>query len=194
MAEIQEEDVKRALRDGAEELKTIHDRIIALFDELTNTESMVRSLAVRSVDYSTDFNAGNGKSTKRDLSDLLKKYEQIKKQREFEIWNEIRRLTEDEEKINRIRVCYQTLRGKEYRYLQSLYVKGKPYKEVEIESGVSHRTFERTRKGGMKKILQLYASGLSNQEIIHVNKVKSRRRRNTQAKKQEYEQMHLDLK
>ena len=129
---------------------------------------------------------------KNDLTEIMIRHERLQRQREIEIREEIFRLTEEEEVINRIRVCYQALRGKEYGFLRELYVRGHPYKVVEKNSGVSHGTFERIRKSGIRKIQQMYASNFSNQEII----AKSSERHKRKSKKgggEKYEQIKLDL-
>ena len=164
MLEIQEKDVKNALLNGEEELEIIHKRVLALYDELLNTASKIRSISLRSPCFGS---IGSTGGEKKDLLEIMIKHESLIRQHEIEIREEIRKLTEDEETINRIRVCYQALRGKEYTYLNLLYVQNKPYKEVEKESGVSHRTFEKIRKLGIKKIIKMYASNRSNREIIN---------------------------
>lgn len=191
MLKIQEEDVKKALTNGFEALGEIHNRIIDLHKELTDTESIIRSVALKQIRYGDMGGSGN---LKKDLTEAMLKHERLTRQREIEIREAIWRLTEEEEKINRIRVCYQSLRGKEYTYLHDLYVCGKPYKAVERESGVSHRTFELTRKSGLKKILQLYESDFSNRDIIAKSDNgwrlldKKKKRRDTY-----YEQLRLDI-
>ena len=162
MQEILEKDVKYALEHGVEELKLIHKRILELYIELGDTEAMIRSTSMKSSKYG--FVSGGG--AKWDLSDLLQKHEVLQKQREIEIKEQIWRLTDEEAMINRIRTCYQTLRGEEYNFLQKLYVQKKPYKSVEKDSGVSHRTFEKIRKTAMRKVISLFESNYSNQEII----------------------------
>ena len=190
MHEIREEDIKNALAGDFAELEEIHKRILILHEELSNTVSMIQSAAMKSPRYG---NVGGGAGTqKNDLTEIMIRHERLQRQREIEIREEIFRLTEEEEVINRIRVCYQALRGKEYGFLRELYVRGHPYKVVEKNSGVSHGTFERIRKSGIRKIQQMYASNFSNQEII----AKSSERHKRKSKKgggEKYEQIKLDL-
>lgn len=101
------------------------------------------------------------------------------------------RLTEEEESINRIQACFRALQDKEYLYLDRLYVQHTPYKIVESESGVSHKTFERTRAGAVNRIITLYNSDLSNQEIIRQSKRKQRKKKK---KEISYKQIELDLR
>lgn len=189
MVKIQDVDVKNALRKGTKGLEAIHNRILALYKELTDVDGMIRSLSLPSARYES---SGGGKTGDgRDLSDFMAKHEQLSRQREIEIREEMRNLTDEEEMINRIRVCFQTLQDREYDILNELYVKGHPYKFVETHSQLSHKTFETTRKSGIRKIIQLYESNYSNQEII------TRRQRiyRNNGKKDEvaYQQLKLNL-
>lgn len=192
MLEIREEDVKRALRNGFEELEEIHKRILALHDELMNTNLLIQSVALKSPRYGS---VGSGSGLKKDLTEIMIKHEQLTRQRGIEIREELRSLTDDEETINRIKVCFQTLRGKEYSYLYELYVCGHPYKAVEKESGVSHRTFEKIRKSAMQKILQMYASSYSNQDIIKNNQKGrvGKKKRCKEKENSDYQQLKLKL-
>ena len=100
------------------------------------------------------------------------------------------RLTEEEESINRIQACFRALKIKIF-VLDRLYVQHTPYKIVESESGVSHKTFERTRAGAVNRIITLYNSDLSNQEIIRQSKRKQRKKKK---KEISYKQIELDLR
>lgn len=190
MLKIRDEDVKHALKNGMKELNEIHNRLIALHTELTNADSLIRSVSINKIRYG-EFEGGTS-SDKKDLCDVMQKHEKIARAREIEIREEMRQLTKEEESINRIRVCFQSLRGQEYAFLNELYVKGYPYKLVEEHSGISHSRFEAVRKKGIKKIIQLYESNYSNQEII----TQRHRiyRNNTKKGEVVYRQLTLDLK
>lgn len=189
MLEIREEDVKRALRNGFEELEEIHKRILALYDELVNTKSLIQSIALKSPQFG---NTGGG-SLQRDLTEIMLKHEKLTRQREIEIREELRSLTEEEETVNRIKVCFEELRGKEYSYLYELYVRCNPYKVVERESGVSHRTFEKVRRSGIRKIIQLYESNYCNQDIIRKNYRGRKKKTQIEQDDSEYQQLELKL-
>ena len=190
MLKIRDEDVKNALKNGMKELKEIHNRLIALHTELTHADSLIRSVSINKIRYG-EFE-GRTSSDNKDLCDVMQKHEKIARAREIEIREEMRQLTKEEESINRIRVCFQSLRGQEYAFLNELYVKGHPYKFVQEHSGVSHSWFESVRKKGIKKIIQLYESNYSNQEII----TQRHRiyRNNTKEGEVVYRQLTLDLK
>lgn len=50
--------------------------------------------------------------------------------------------------------------------MRQIYVEGNSYKEAEIASKVSHKTFETMRANGVRRIIEWYQSDLSNEEII----------------------------
>lgn len=186
---IDEVDVKMALEKGTSDLKIIHKRILDLYDELIGVDSVIRSVAMKSPKYG---NIGGGVGgIKKDLADIMLRHEQTARARGIELREEMYRLTEEEESINRIQACFRALQDKEYLYLDRLYVQHTPYKIVESESGVSHKTFERTRAGAVNRIITLYNSDLSNQEIIRQSKRKQRKKKK---KEISYKQIELDLR
>lgn len=159
---ITEKEIKTALSENRKMLAVIHKRILGLYDELANTETQIMSISMKSPVYGTIGSAG----TDKDLTDIMLKHKRFIAEQAVEIYEEIRKLTEDEERINRIMVCFQALEGREYVILNNLYVKGMPYKTAEAASGVSHRTFEKIRKSGIRRIIQMYEAPLNNLEII----------------------------
>ncbi len=166
MLVINEDDVKRILGNSREMLHQIHNRVLSFHDELMDVDSLIRSAAFKQI--RTGDTGGGGSGIKKDLLDVMLKHERLAMQRELEIRNEMYRLMDDEESINRVRVCFEALRGQEYGFLEQLYVKHIPYKTVERNSGCSHKTFEKFRRRGIEKIIQLYNSDFSNLEIIEL--------------------------
>ena len=192
---IHEDDEKRALKHGKKELETIHTRLMQLYRELHSTDSLIRSISVKSIEYDR---VGSSNSTKKDMTDLMLEHECAARQREIEIREEMRQLSLDQEMINRIRVCFQTLRGQEYEFLKELYIHGYPYKFVEKHSGVSHRTFEKIRKQAIKKIIKMYQSSSSNIDLIRGARGQAKKNRRagkgTGKGDRNYHQLELDLK
>lgn len=172
---IGENYVKDTLKYGSAKLTEIHNRIVSLYAELENMDALIRSISLGQ-GYRNETGSFSG-NTDRDLTQIMIKHEKVAKQREIEIREEMLNLIEEEESINRIRVCYQTLRGNDYTCLQQLYVQRKPYKLVEKDSGMSHATFERRRRQAIKKIITMYESDYSNQELIALDKDKRYRKR-----------------
>lgn len=159
--EISENRVKEILGGVDQRLKEIHERILRLYEEEADNDSLLRSISIRKIEWDKQ---ASGK--KRDLSDVMLMHYKLMEERDIALKAEMYNLAKEEEQINRIWVCFRSLRGEEYFYLQELYVNKKPYKTVEAESGVSHKTFEMTRKRAMRKLLKTYQSELSNIDII----------------------------
>lgn len=104
--------------------------------------------------------------TSQDLSDVLSRYRKMIEEQEIEIRAGLIRLTEEQEKINRVWVCYRALPHEEHLLIMELYVNKKLYKTVEKESGMNHRQFEKFRKRALERIKTLYMSSCSNLQII----------------------------
>lgn len=101
---IDEVDVKMALEKGTSDLKIIHKRILDLYDELIEVDSVIRSVAMKSPKYG---NIGGGVGgIKKDLADIMLRHEQTARARGIELREEMYRLTEEEESINRIQACF----------------------------------------------------------------------------------------
>lgn len=162
--EISENRVKEILGGVDQRLKEIHERILRLYEEEADNDSLIRSISIRKIEWDKQASGKGGK--KRDLSDVMLMHYKLMEERDIALKAEMYNLAKEEEQINRIGVCFRSLRGEEYFYLQELYVNKKPYKTVEAESGVSHKTFEMTRKRAMRKLLKTYQSELSNIDII----------------------------
>ena len=189
MMSIHENDIKRVLKNRQQDLETIHNRLMQMYGELYDTDSMIRSISLKSIDY--DGIGGVG-SEKTDLADLIIRHERATESRQVEIREEMRRLSLGEEMINRVWVCFQTLRGQEYDFIHELYVHAYPYKFVEKHSGVSHRTFEKIRRRAIKKIIELYQSRYSNIDIIRGARGQPKKKRE-EKETSGYHQLQLDL-
>ena len=161
--EISENRVKEILGGVDQRLKEIHERILRLYEEEADNDSLIRSISIRKIEWTS---RRAEKAKERDLSDVMLMHYKLMEERDIALKAEMYNLAKEEEQINRIWVCFRSLRGEEYFYLQELYVNKKPYKTVEAESGVSHKTFEMTRKRAMRKLLKTYQSELSNIDII----------------------------
>lgn len=76
---IDEVDVKMALEKGTSDLKIIHKRILDLYDELIEVDSVIRSVAMKSPKYG---NIGGGVGgIKKDLADIMLRHEQTARAR-----------------------------------------------------------------------------------------------------------------
>ena len=160
---IDDKYVKKVLCERNKRRMEIHKRIMELYGEMQDSDDMIRSMAASKISYDWERRKG---AVKKDLGDWLFLHKQLIKNQNREIEVELWNLTQEEERMNRIWVCFRTLEVKEQEFLQKLYVEGHAYKDVERESGLSHKSFETIRAKGVKRIIQLYESEMSNQEII----------------------------
>lgn len=188
MLAIDEAYIKKVLGKHASLLQDIHARILGIHGELMDTDGLIESISMKKADWGGE--GGSMGGVKKDLLDAMLKHERLARARELELREEIYRLTEEEEAINRIQACFRALRGREQRYLQQLYVERIPYKAVELASGVSHKTFETARRRGVRKILQMYNSKFSNREIISRGAAPKKAQPKEKAG---YEQLRLNL-
>lgn len=196
---INEDYVKEVLASHGELLQDINKRILLLYEELSDTGSIIQSAAIKKMELGR---IGSGGRNVRDLTDVMLVHQRIVREREREVYAGIRSLIDEEEVINRVWCCFQALPDKQRQCLEELYVKGKPYKAVELASGVSHRAFEQVRADAIKEILRMYESDKGNVEIIALGgmnrKMKSRRKGRKKKNKNDdnggaYEQMELNL-
>lgn len=189
--EISDSFIKAVLRNHKQRLLEIHKRILELYEEMQDTDSMIRSMSTSS----KLGKIGGGKTSSQDLGDFLIRHHKMLKQQNEELRAELWRLSEEEETINRVWICFRALEGKEQEYLQLLYVEGRTYKETEMESGVSHKTFETIRGNGIKRIRKLYESSWSNREIVGIHKKTTTTGMSVKRGKKpaEYEQLTLNI-
>lgn len=166
---IDESYVKKVLMKPDNQINEIHKRVFGLYQEMNKSDDLLESIILRGSEIGSVGVRQTG-TEGPDLLKLLDRHQTLAKERSTAIRTEIWKLTDEQETINRVWVCFQTLEGKEYDYLNQLYVQNLPYKVVESKSGVSHGTFEKTRKRAILKILKLYESDLNNLEIMKLNR------------------------
>lgn len=191
MLEINDVYIKGILGDHTILLETIHKRILDIHSELLDTDGLIRSLSIKKIEW--DKEGGGSGGTKKDLTDAMLMHQRLARERELELRTEMFRLTEEEESINRVWVCFHALRGREYILLDCLYVQKLPYKAVQEDSHVSHRTFEKVRMQALKKILRMYESEISNLQIINLSNKLSDKPIDTGSSHVRYEQLTLKI-
>ena len=96
----------------------------------------------------------------------------------------------EREEIHRVWLCFQMLPKKEYEILQKLYVEKHPYKEVELDSGISHRAFERNRKHAIELIQNAYESKWKKENLLVYAK-NEKEHRQQKIEEEPYQQMDL---
>lgn len=179
-------------------MQDIHKRVLLLYEELSDTGSLIQAAAIKKMELGK---IGGGSRNVRDLTDVMLVHQRLVKDREREVYAGLMSLMDEEEAVNRVWCCYNSLPDKERGYLERLYVMGEPYKAVERSSGVSHRAFEQARARAMGEIMRTYDSDLANVEIIARGRTSpGNRGRNGKGKKRNkgdddgtYRQLELNL-
>lgn len=196
LATITEDYIKRVLRDHQKLITAIHDRLLELYSEMDDSDGMIRAATFGS----SRLNIGGGHSSeKSDLTDIMLRHFKLLKAQSQEIRTEMWRLIEEQETINRIWICYKAIDGEARQLLTDLYVKERPYKDVQFEAlknkGISRTSFERMRKEGIAEIERLYYSDITNVDIINqtVGRKKQKKKIKQKVTQESYEQIALDL-
>lgn len=181
---ITDDYIKTVLSKHQDLLAAIHERILELYQEMEDSDEVIKSATFGGAHE----NIGGGRSSdKKELTDIMLRHFALLKAQSQEIRLEMTRLVEEEETINRIWCCFRVLDKDIKQILTELYVRGRPYKEVEYEAqkhDISRTTFERLRKSGFEEIKKLYASSMSNIDIITNTQYK----KGLEKKKKEYNQ------
>lgn len=164
MMNIDNDQVKNILKQYKELQKRIHIRILEIKEEMAETD---RQLVEMASYPKTDLSRERGGGGQDDLTRTLLRYKALVKEKETDLIAEMQELVDEVESINRLHLCYQAMKGSEsFSILERLYVKKEPYKTVEMESGLSHKTFETRRQAAINTVRQLYESDLTNDQII----------------------------
>lgn len=189
MQNIDEKQIKEVLGNHKIILTEIRRRILAIHNEIIDTDSILKTVSMKKLELNS---VGTSGGSHKDLLDAMLRHQKMEQQYIVELSTEIYRLTEEEECVNRIMVCFRALRGREYTYIERLYVKKEAYKIVEQESGYSHKTFESIRSNGLKQIKKLYESTMSNVQILK-NTEEQRNHRKQNEHNNDFEQLSLKL-
>lgn len=188
---IDEKYIKKVLPKYRDLIRGIHHRMIELYEHMDVADELIKEVAYKSITYDR---IGGSSGDKADLTNVMVKHETLARNRSKDVRTEMWRLTEEEETIDRIWCCYKAINGDGFDYITQLYVDGKPYKEVEKNSGTSHKTFEKTRSQAMKDMLTLYNSRFTNGEIVARGSKRIKVHISTSTEKMDYEQLEMELK
>lgn len=165
------------------------------FDELTQRadEEMVRiSRRIRDKSMSSEQNAfieaasmpgrsmdgmPGGKSWTMDLQNVFDRYEDIDREFVNSTLYHLRSLTERKEAMNRIMICFRALpEGNMKQVIRIVDIQSESIKAGWIECktmlDISETVAKRLRRDGIHKILQIYRSPYSNQELLGPNAYK----------------------
>lgn len=168
MKRLTENEIKYILFNSHEILKDNENRALKLYQTIDNVNEIIRSVSLSTPTVGSIKKEG----VVNDLTNVLLRYEESLKNSNIEVRAGLLKLAEERETVNRLLVCYNALPVEEHKILSELYEKRLLYKEVEENSGMNHRQFEKVRKRGLERIQELYESNLTNIKIIQLKQMK----------------------
>lgn len=198
MRSITEQRIKQLLPRCNTIIRDNNEKIIELYKELEDNDALIREASLHGIRSDGVSGAVSGGS-KKDLGDVMQQHLRLIRERGIEIQAEIWHLVEEIDIVKRLWCCFCTLQGSPAQYIRELYIEKRPYKAVEQEAEVSHRSFEQLRKAGLREIRLLYESDLSNKDIILQGRTQREETMNKKEKKEAgehygtYEQLRLEL-
>lgn len=172
MTKMTEDRVKNILRFRNSKLKNIHQKMISLYEDANDTDSVLETVALPAQNIS---GMPGARGEHRDLGNVLINYQNELYRRNAEIREMMWALSQEEQSINRVWACFHVLEEPFYDIIRRLYVVGELYQTVEHESGLTHSYFDKKRMEGLQLIIEYYESGesISNLMYKYRNKKKS---------------------
>lgn len=162
---VTEKDIKKILEQREDMISAIHARLEYLNRDVSQTSDIIEAVSLRSKALSDMPKGGGGH---KDLFTEYEKYHSLLDKRYHEYAVGIHQLILQEERIERVWICFNALSSDAYKILYSLYVEKELYQTVESESGLTHPIFEKKRKRAMQDIIRLYNSTLDNKCIFEI--------------------------
>lgn len=172
---IEEDEVKDILKNYEKKLLLISDKMKSLYREIQSPDAAVSEAAFPCTKYGTL----SRNSMHRDISDVLQRCEGIFMKRNEEVRELMYQLSEEQERIHRVWVCFNILEEPYFGILHGLYVQNKLYQEMEMESGYSHKTFEKYRSEGVNFIVLMFSSGGSVGDLTRLYRRMTRKKKHT---------------
>lgn len=172
MTKMTEDRVKNILRFRNSKLKNIHQKMISLYEDANDNDSVLETVALPAQNIS---GMPGARGEHKDLGNVLISYQNELYRRNAEIREMMWALSQEEQSINRVWACFHVLEEPYYDILRRLYVVGELYQTVEHESGLTHSYFDKKRMEGLQLIIAYYESGesISNLMYKYRNKKKS---------------------
>lgn len=172
MTKMTEDRVKNILRFRNSKLKNIHQKMISLYEDANDTDSVLETVALPAQNIS---GMPGARGEHKDLGNVLFNYQNELYRRNAEIREMMWVLSQEEQSINRVWACFHVLEEPYYDIIRRLYVVGELYQTVEHESGLTHSYFDKKRMEGLQLIIAYYESGesISNLMYKYRNKKKS---------------------
>lgn len=178
MTKMTEDRVKNILRFRNSKLKNIHQKMISLYEDANDTDSVLETVALPAQNIS---GMPGARGEHKDLGNVLISYQNELYRRNAEIREMMWALSQEEQSINRVWACFHVLEEPYYDILRRLYVVGELYQTVEHESGLTHSYFDKKRMEGLQLIIEYYESGESISNLMY--KYRSKKKSSKKEKK-----------
>lgn len=190
MTKMTEDRVKNILRFRNSKLKNIHQKMISLYEDANDTDSVLETVALPAQNIS---GMPGARGEHKDLGNVLISYQNELYRRNAEIREMMWALSQEEQSINRVWACFHVLEEPYYDILRRLYVVGELYQTVEHESGLTHSYFDKKRMEGLQLIIAYYESGESISNLMY--KYRNRKKSSKKEKKKmqnSFQQLSLE--
>lgn len=161
--EISESYIIRCLSGYEALLEDVRERIRFLHSNMATTDDVLETLQLKSKQYNT---VPSGGGRKKNLGDLLEKYEQNEERYAEFLKTYIYQLMQEEESLKRVWICYQSLPNRQRMVMKALYVDHKPWKVARSELHMSHSTLSGDRVQAIQNIRKLYESDFTDMQIM----------------------------
>lgn len=190
MTKMTEDRVKNILRFRNSKLKNIHQKMISLYEDANDTDSVLETVALPAQNIS---GMPGARGEHKDLGNVLINYQNELYRRNAEIREMMWALSQEEQSINRVWACFHVLEEPYYDIIRRLYVVGELYQTVEHESGLTHSYFDKKRMEGLQLIIEYYESGESISNLMY--KYRNRKKSSKKEKKKmqnSFQQLSLE--
>lgn len=178
MTKMTEDRVKNILRFRNSKLKNIHQKMISLYEDANDNDSVLETVALPAQNIS---GMPGARGEHKDLGNVLISYQNELYRRNAEIREMMWALSQEEQSINRVWACFHVLEEPYYDILRRLYVVGELYQTVEHESGLTHSYFDKKRMEGLQLIIAYYESSESISNLMY--KYRSKKKSSKKEKK-----------
>lgn len=190
MTKMTEDRVKNILRFRNSKLKNIHQKMISLYEDANDTDSVLETVALPAQNIS---GMPGARGEHKDLGNVLINYQNELYRRNAEIREMMWALSQEEQSINRVWACFHVLEEPYYDIIRHLYVAGELYQTVEHESGLTHSYFDKKRMEGLQLIIEYYESGESISNLMYKYRSKKKSSKKEKKKMQNsFQQLSLE--
>lgn len=189
---VTDKEVKEILQNRPKIIASIHTRMDYLSKDIVKTDDIISAVSLRSKHLS---DLPTGKGGHKDIFKEFENYQSLLLRRDREYAEAIRNLIMQEERVERVWLCFNALEAEEFTILNKLYVLNELYATVEKLSGLTHPVFEKHRKSAIQNIIRLYNSELEDTYIFELinNRSKEILKADTTEKENNYQLSFVDM-